>query len=222
MAAPCSLQDVVELPERTFLRRVCVASKQLMKTYKEFEKNYVAQFKTEQVTAQNAAVLAGRLTRMSSGLGHADMKNLVREPEAARTARRHRFVRRWLAKSFRVECVGAGAQRRHGCVVRSWHTESRSTRKEFIEGDYEILLGSPKMFGTGLNLQCAKYQLWLSRSWSLLEREQALARNYRAGQTEKTIVVDYITADTIDERVLTAWKTKTDLSQRNHRRQGVI
>jgi hypothetical protein len=40
--------------------------------------------------------------------------------------------------------------------------------------------------------------LWLSRSWSLLEREQALARNYRAGQTEKTIVVDYITADTID------------------------
>ena len=83
--------------------------------------------------------------------------------------------------------------------------------QEFVEGDYEILLGSPKMFGTGLNLQCAKYQLWLSRSWSLLEREQALARNYRAGQTEKTIVVDYITADTIDERVLTALENKTDL-----------
>jgi SNF2 family DNA or RNA helicase len=83
--------------------------------------------------------------------------------------------------------------------------------KEFVEGDYEILLGSPKMFGTGLNLQCAKYQLWLSRSWSLLEREQALARNYRAGQTEKTIVVDYITEGTIDARVLTALENKTDL-----------
>jgi hypothetical protein len=83
--------------------------------------------------------------------------------------------------------------------------------QEFIEGDYDILIGSPKMFGTGLNLQCAKYQLWLSRSWSLLEREQALARNYRAGQTEKTFVVDYITTDTIDERVLTALENKTDL-----------
>jgi SNF2 family DNA or RNA helicase len=67
------------------------------------------------------------------------------------------------------------------------------------------------MFGTGLNLQLAKYQLWLSRSWSLLEREQALARNYRTGQTEKTIVVDYITEGTIDARVLHALENKTDL-----------
>ena len=57
----------------------------------------------------------------------------------------------------------------------------------------------------------AKYQLWLSRTWSLLEREQALARNYRAGQTEKTVVVDYLTEGTIDERVLNALETKTDL-----------
>lgn len=82
---------------------------------------------------------------------------------------------------------------------------------EFVSGDYDILVGSPKMFGTGLNLQLAKYQLWLSRTWSLLEREQALARNYRAGQTEKTVVVDYLTEGTIDERVLNALETKTDL-----------
>ena len=82
---------------------------------------------------------------------------------------------------------------------------------EFIKGDYQILLGSPKMYGTGLNLQLAKYQLWLSRSWSLLEREQALARNYRAGQTQKTVVVDYLTEGTIDARVLNALENKTDL-----------
>ena len=83
--------------------------------------------------------------------------------------------------------------------------------KDFIEGDAQILVASPKMFGTGLNLQLAKYQLWLSRSWSLLEREQALARNYRAGQTQKTLVVDYLTKGTIDELVLGALETKTDL-----------
>lgn len=67
------------------------------------------------------------------------------------------------------------------------------------------------MFGTGLNLQRARYQLWLSRSWSLLQREQALARNFRAGQTEKTIVVDYVTTKTVDERVLAALETKSNL-----------
>jgi SNF2 family DNA or RNA helicase len=45
----------------------------------------------------------------------------------------------------------------------------------------------------------------------LLEREQALARNYRAGQTQKTVVVDYLTEGTIDARVLIALENKTDL-----------
>jgi hypothetical protein len=203
------LQDVVELPERTFLRRVCAGSKPLMKTYKELEKNYTAQFKTEEITAQNAAVLAGRLTRMTSGLGHADMQAAYENPKL------------WELYNDIGAYVAAGK-----CIVWSVWVQERNDAmdvlseagyrvtldpEEFVEGDYEILLGSPKMFGTGLNLQCAKYQLWLSRSWSLIEREQALARNYRAGQTEKTIVVDYITAETIDERVLTALENKTDL-----------
>jgi hypothetical protein len=203
------LKDVVELPERTFLRRVCAGSKGLMKTYKELEKNYVAQFQNEEITAQNAAVLAGRLTRMSSGLGHADMKSQYENPKL------------WELYDEIGAYVAAGK-----CIVWSVWVQERSDAmdvlseaghrvtldpQEFIEGDYDILVGSPKMFGTGLNLQCAKYQLWLSRSWSLLEREQALARNYRAGQTEKTFVVDYITVDTIDERVLTALQNKTDL-----------
>jgi len=203
------LQDVVELPERTFLRRVCKGSAGLMKTYKEFEKNYAAQFKTEEITAQNAAVLAGRLTRMSSGLGHADMKLSYENPKLWEL---YDDIGAYVAAG-KVIVWSVWVQERNDAMDVLCEAGYRVTLdpQEFIEGDYEILLGSPKMFGTGLNLQCAKYQLWLSRSWSLIEREQALARNYRAGQTEKTIVVDYVTADTIDERVLTALENKTDL-----------
>ena len=203
------LADVVELPNRTFLQRICVASKDLVKTYKELAKNYAAQFKTKEVSAQNAAVLAGRLTRLTSGLGHADFDVSYENPKLLEL----------------VDDIGAFVSAGKVIVWSVWVQErddamdALSTAgyrvtldpKEFVEGDYEILLGSPKMFGTGLNLQCAKYQLWLSRSWSLLEREQALARNYRAGQTEKTIVVDYITEGTIDARVLNALENKTDL-----------
>ena len=203
------LQDVVELPERTFLRRVCRGSAELMKTYKEFEKNYAAQFKTEEITAQNAAVMAGRLTRMSSGLGHAEMELSYENPKLTEL---HDEIGQFVSAG-KVIVWSVWVKERNDAMDVLCAAGYRVTLdpQEFIEGDYEILLGSPKMFGTGLNLQCAKYQLWLSRSWSLIEREQALARNYRAGQTEKTIVVDYITADTIDERVLTALENKTDL-----------
>jgi len=66
------LDEVVELPERTMLTRMCTPDSELLKTYRELQKNYIAKFKSEEVTAQNAAVLAGRLTRLSSGYGHAD------------------------------------------------------------------------------------------------------------------------------------------------------
>lgn len=203
------LDEVVELPERTMLTRMCTPDSELLKTYKELQKNYIAKFKSEEVTAQNAAVLAGRLTRLTSGYGHADFDVSFPNPKLQEL----------------VDDIGSFVAAGK-CIVWSVWTAERNDAMdalsargyrvtldpdEFINGDYQILLGSPKMYGTGLNLQCAKYQLWLSRSWSLLEREQALARNYRAGQTEKTVVVDYLTEGTIDARVLNALENKTDL-----------
>lgn len=203
------LADVVELPERTFLQRICVASKDLIKTYKELAKNYAAQFKTKEISAQNAAVLAGRLTRLTSGLGHADFEVSFENPKLLELVDdMGSFV-----AAGKVIVWSVWVQERLDASVALEAAGFRVTQNVdlFLEGDYQILLGSPKMFGTGLNLQIAKYQLWLSRSWSLLEREQALARNYRTGQTEKTIVVDYITEGTIDARVLHALENKTDL-----------
>lgn len=203
------LDEVVELPERTFLTRMCSPDSELLKTYKELQKNYIAKFKNKEVTAQNAAVLAGRLTRLTSGYGHADFDVSFPNPKLKEL----------------VDDIGSFVAAGK-CIVWSVWTAERNDAMdalslagyrvtldpdEFLNGDYQILLGSPKMYGTGLNLQIAKYQLWLSRSWSLLEREQALARNYRAGQTQKTVVVDYLTEGTIDARVLNALENKTDL-----------
>ena len=46
---------------------------------------------------------------------------------------------------------------------------------------------------------------------SSVKQLEALARNYRAGQTPKTVVVDYLTEGTIDARALNALENKTDL-----------
>jgi hypothetical protein len=203
------LEEVLELPERTFLQRMCVAEPALMKSYKELQKNYATEFKSKELTAQNAAVLAGRLTRLTSGYGAADwnlsfpnpkLKELVDDISTFVAAGKCIVWSVWVAE--RNDAVDALSQRGYRVTVDP---------EEFIKKDFQILVGSPKMYGTGLNLQVATYQLWLSRSWSLLEREQALARNYRAGQTKKTVVVDYITEGTIDARVLRALENKTDL-----------
>lgn len=206
------LNEVVELPERSFVQKYCEQSKELLKTYNELRKNYTAKFLTKEVTAQNAAVLAGRLVRLTSGYGHADFDVSFPNPklqDLLEDIASYTAVGKVIVWSVWVD------ERKD--VIKELKEAGYKIAiepKEFIEGDAQILVASPKMFGTGLNLQLAKYQLWLSRSWSLLEREQALARNYRAGQTEKTVVVDYLTKNTIDEFVLSALETKTDLLNR--------
>ena len=79
------------------------------------------------------------------------------------------------------------------------------------DSTYRVLLGSPKVLGAGLNLQSATYQCWVSRTWSLIEREQALHRNYRVGQTKQTTVIDYITKGTIEAQVMRALDAKSNL-----------
>lgn len=204
-----ALQDVVELPERTFVRRECHMGKELSKTHKQLAKNYAAELLHKQITADNAAVLVGRLVRLTSGYGHADFEVSLPNPKLA----------------CLLEEIGGYAAGGPTIVWSVWVDERRDAvaalekagytvatePDDFLSGKARILVASPNMFGTGLNLQIARYQLWLSRSWSLLQREQALARNYRAGQTEKTVVVDYVTVDSYDERVLQALETKTDL-----------
>ena len=206
------LEDVVELPERTFVQRICKAVPELMKAYKLFAKNYTAQFRTKTLAAANAAVLAGRLTRLTSGLGHADFEIALPNPKLTVLLEEidtYVAVGKVIVWSVWVDERKAAAE-----ALRAAGYRVTDTPDELISGAAQIFVGSPKMFGTGLNLQCAKYQLWLSRSWSLLEREQGLARNYRAGQTDKTVVVDYLTDGTIDFNVLSCLETKTDLLNR--------
>ena len=207
----CTVQltDVVELPERSFMIKYCTPSNELLRTYKEFKKNCIAKFKEEELTASNAAVLAGRLVRLTSGLGHADFEVTMANPKFETLLEdldQYVAVGKVIIWSVWVEERRAVYDK---LFKQGYNVVIEPT--EFMEGDANILVASPKMFGTGLNLQAATYQLWLSRSWSLLEREQALARNYRAGQDKKTIVIDYVTESTIDERVLLALENKTDL-----------
>lgn len=203
------LQDVVELPERTFVVKSCSPSKELAKVYKQLAKNYTAQFSGVEISAANAAVLAGRLTRLTSGYGHADFEVSFPNPKLQELLQE---INQYTAGG---KCIvwSIWVQERkdaYDALLNAGHSVTLDP-EEFLNKDFDILLASPKMFGTGLNLQIAKYQLWLSRSWSLLERKQSLARNYRIGQTEKTVVVDYVTENTIDVKVLHALRNKTAL-----------
>jgi SNF2 family DNA or RNA helicase len=82
----------------------------------------------------------------------------------------------------------------------------------------QIYLAQEKT-GIAITLTAAKYSIYYSRSWSLEDHQQSLFRNYRIGQTQKTVVYHLIASGTIEEQQLDALNNKqhvADLLTQRH------
>ena len=87
-------------------------------------------------------------------------------------------------------------------------------REEDIErwnrGEIPVAIIHPASAGHGLNLQSGgSHLVWFGLTWSLELYQQTVARLYRQGQKEKSVVVIHLVSkDTMDETVLKALKGK--------------
>jgi SNF2 family DNA or RNA helicase len=78
------------------------------------------------------------------------------------------------------------------------------------KGELRVLLGHPQSLAHGLNLQGAGYHVaWHSLTWNYELYDQFIRRVFRQGQRSKKVFVHHvIAADTIDESVLAAVRSK--------------
>ena len=75
-----------------------------------------------------------------------------------------------------------------------------------------MLLAHPAGAGHGLNLQAGGHIIvWFGLTWSLELYQQANARLYRQGQTERVIIHHLITEGTVDQQVLASLQGKTEV-----------
>jgi SNF2 family DNA or RNA helicase len=67
--------------------------------------------------------------------------------------------------------------------------------------------------GIAITLNAAKHTIYYSRDWSLENRQQSLFRNFRIGQTKKTVVYDICARGSLEVQQLNALQRKTDVSK---------
>ena len=202
--------EITDLPSRTFMTRYAEASLELRQAYEDLRRRCMTEIQGHVLTAENAAVLATRLLRLASGLAEADSVVKLPNPKLSLLladldqilAEGRTII--WSVWTQEREEIAAALQR----TPYTWTDDVEVFQRD---SSYRVLLGSPKVLGAGLNLQSATYQCWVSRTWSLIEREQALHRNYRVGQTKQTTVIDYITKGTIEAQVMRALDAKSNL-----------
>jgi superfamily II DNA or RNA helicase len=88
--------------------------------------------------------------------------------------------------------------------------ERAKSEEDFQNGKTQFILCTISAGGTGITLSKASIAVYLQRSWSLIEMEQAYARTHRIGseQHESILIIDYVTPDTAEDGVFKALEAK--------------
>lgn len=101
----------------------------------------------------------------------------------------------------------------HGQVEKAQRDEAIESFKK--SRDVRVFISNPSSGGEGINLQEAGVSIFYSRGFSLLQDQQAEARNYRGGSEIHSRVLRYnlIAKNTIDELISEALSKKLDAAE---------
>lgn len=195
------------------------------KAYKEFEKEYVAEVDGGMVMSFSPMTAAGRLNQLSSAsfevnedgetkmclpsnkievllevleeLGDAPAVVFMASAQLLRLT-----AQKLIDEKITVSCV-VGGQNEY---------ERQSQIDAFTEGLNRVILityGAGSEGLDGLQKQCST-QIFLQRSWSMIENVQAGDRLHRGGQTDPVTSIDIVAPETVEESQVLAVQSKGD------------
>jgi len=199
-------EDYLTLPGR-ISRTVDIALPESVKSgYDRFEREQVlALADVGEITAVNAATLAGKLLQYANGA-------IYDQEKRAHTIHEEKIdALREILESANGEPVLVFYSFRHdldrikralaGFNVRELH--GPADIEDWNAGKIDVFLLHPASAGHGLNLQAGGHIIvWFGPTWSLELYQQANARLDRQGQTEAVIIHHLIAKGTIDEIVM--------------------
>ncbi len=190
-----------------------------MKKYKVFQRHSVLELADGELTAFTASAARIKLLQIASGAvydgegnpqiidqsRYAMVGDMIEEHGTSLTMYNWRHQKAGLEKEWKKRKF------RHGFIDGSVSSKQREYLIEAMQGgDLDVLGLQPKAASHGITLTAAKTTIWVSPTYDAEMWEQANARNYRDGQTEKTRVICLIGNDTYEETQYNILANKLD------------
>lgn len=225
------VEDCLDLPEKIYTKRLVELTPKQRTAYEQLRETAILQLsQTDVVTAPVVLTEILRLRQLLCNHLGTDEGNLVRvDPDhdprlealldtLEETTGKAlvwcnfvpviNYVRDELAGVYKSEAVGAfygqvSAEERQE-LVRRFQDPTDPLR---------FLVMQPRTGGYGLTLVQGDLAVYYDNDWSLEIRQQSEARLHRMGQTKTVRYVDLVAIDTIDEKIISALRTKSDLSR---------
>lgn len=196
-------EDYLKMPDRIEINVPIRLSDSARKAYDTLERDLVLPMKDEAITAQNAAVLAGKLLQLANGAIYTEDGEYIQVHDGKLDALEDLIE---AANGEPVLVYYAFQHDKDRILKRFPQAKALFSTKDvdaWNRGELPILLAHPSSAGHGLNLQAGGHILvWFGLTWSLEQYQQANARLYRQGQERPVTIYHLVTEGTVDEDVM--------------------
>jgi SNF2 family DNA or RNA helicase len=223
---------LASLPEKVFERRDVPVTGRQLTAYRQMSEDLIAKLDSGILLSANPMVQTGRLIQFASSMGDVlvDETGAERLVLTAPSSKIDAFMSDLEDFSGRSVVVFAQSRQlinllsaemlrkqiRHGLITGDQNTDQRQQAIDgFQRGDFQFMLCTIQAGGVGITLTKASVAVFLQRSWSPIDMEQAYNRVHRIGSEahDSVLIVNYVAPGTVEEAQLWALDHKNGLLQ---------
>ena len=217
--------DCLDLPKKTFMKRVVQLTSDQLKVYTQMKKEALAILNGKMITTANALTQLMRLQQITCGHFKSDdgtiqeiksnrlneLVDVLDEIEGKVVIWAHwQSDVRQIIKAIVDEFGPDSFVDYYGLTPQD---ERQQNIKRFQEDDKcRFFIGTPQTGGYGITLTAASNMIYYSNGYDLEKRQQSEARIDRIGQTKPMTYIDIICEDTVDERIVKALRKKVNIA----------
>ena len=220
--------DCLDLPEKTFMKRIIKLSEEQQKVYNQMKQLALAELNGKLVTTASVLTQLMRLHQITCGHFKSDdgsvqilknerideLLNILNEVEGKAII--------WAHYRHDIEVIVDNIKKEYGdnSVMTYYGDTSTEDRQKAItkiqdpNSPVRFLVGTPQTGGYGITLTGASTMIYYSNGYDLEKRQQSEARIDRIGQTKNMTYIDIIAEDTVDEKIVTALRKKVDIASK--------
>jgi len=224
----CLKDDCLDLPEKTYMKRIIQLTPEQQKVYDQMKKMALAELNGKLTTTATVITQLMRLQQITAGHFKSDdgsvqkiKNNRLNELLDVLSEMEGKAVI-WAHWRHDIEIIVEALKKEYGdnSVVTYFGDTSTDDRQKAIrsiqdkDSPVRFIVGTPQTGGYGITLTGASTMIYFSNGYDLEKRQQSEARIDRIGQTRNMTYIDIIAEKTIDEKIVTALRNKVDIASK--------
>ena len=221
------LEDAVDLPEYIDDVRAITLEPSAKAIYDDIDRESFAELANGgEITVRNVLTRLLRLSQCTGGFIRSDTDVQLRQISKAKLEalsdiigscidedRKVVVFARFVPEIEAIEKILKKKDIGYSLIMGSIKDRAEQVSRFQTDPNIKVFIGQLQTTGMGLTLTAASVAVYYSLDFSYANYQQSRARIHRIGQTQKCLYVHLVCKDTIDEKIMSALKSKADVAK---------